>query len=158
CLHDDFRLALVGNDHDAVRIPEHNVAAAHDNASTLDGYVTLHHPGAAPGVERPDAAVEYGEAHGPNLADVADQSVCHAAGSTPGDARCGKQPPQGRGALGRAATSEYRNPPRLEVVHQSDLHFVGILAGSHRVGWHVQPGARAPEQHQLLIEWPDKGA
>src|SRR5262245_61147273 len=88
-LRDDFRLALVRNDHDAVRIAEHDVAAAHANASTLDWYVTLHHAGAALGVERPDAAVEYGEAHGPNLADVADQSVCHTAGSATRDARCG---------------------------------------------------------------------
>ena len=87
-----------------------------------------------------------------DMPDVAHQAVGHAAGGAARH-RCRRQQfaPR-RNAVGRTAAREDGHVAGLEVVHQPDLEFVGVLAFEHRIGFGVKSGASAADERERVIE------
>ena len=53
------------------------------------------------------------------------------------------------------AAGEHRDVAGLEVVDQRDLELVRVVAARHVIDVAIEPGARAPDQDQRLVERPD---
>src|SRR4029077_11613207 len=130
-----FREPLVRNrlrnDHDAVDVAEHGIPRADAYTGADDRTIHLDHSAAALAVEWSDAAVEYGKFHPADLPDVAHHALGHAAGGAARLCCCRQQFAPRRDAVGRTAAREDGHVAGLEVVHQPDLEFVGVLAFEH---------------------------